>query len=170
MINEKFVNRSLSILYRYGQRYFTHKLKSCSLPLEVGQLPCIIQIYRFPGITQDMISGKAVMDKGTTARAVKQLEKSGLVVRKIDEKDRRIYHIFPTQKALDIKDQVFGILKELHEILYRGLNEEEIIQTSSLLCRMQSNIADYLEQPPFSQAEASGSGNQIEKLPTDENS
>ncbi len=146
MMKVPFVNRTISVLYRYGQRYFTQKLKCLSLPLEVGQLPCIMQVFKYPGITQDGISGTTVMDKGTTARAVKQLEKSGLVVRNIDENDRRIHHIFPTQKALDIKDQVFEIIKELHEILYRGLSEEEIIQTSSLLGRMQTNIADHMER------------------------
>ncbi len=145
-MNVPFINRTISILYRYGQRFFAQKLKSCSLPLEVGQIPFLLPIYKIPGITQDGISAHSVMDKGTTARAVKELEKSGLIIRKTDEKDRRINHIFPTQKALDIKDEVFLIIQELHEVLYQGLSEEEIDKAISLLRSMQSNMDDYLGQ------------------------
>lgn len=142
---EQFVNRNISILYRYGQRFLAQKLKSYSLPFEVGQIPFILQVYRNPGITQEGISSNAVMDKGTTARGVKQLEKLGLVTREIDVKDRRINHIFPTSKALEIKEQVFEILRELHVVLYQGLNENEIASTLSLLNFMKTNIANYLE-------------------------
>lgn len=164
-MKEQFINRTISILYRHGQRYLTHKLKSCSLPLEVGQLPFIMEVYRHPGITQDGISANSAMDKGTTARALKQLEKSGLVIRKTGEKDRRVNHIFPTQKALDIKDQVLQVIKELHEVLYQGLGDDEITGAISLLNRIQTNIADYLEQQFLtSKAPSSNLNDRIEKM------
>lgn len=145
-MSKQFVNRTISVLYRYGQRYFNQRLKSLSLPLEVGQLPFIMQVYRNPGITQDGISANAVMDKGTTAKAVKQLEKSGLILRETDPNDRRMNHIYPTQKALDIQEQILMIITELHEILYKGLSESEITIAISLLSKMKSNISEYLKK------------------------
>jgi hypothetical protein len=59
--------------FRYGQRYFTQMLKERQIPMEVGQLPFMMQVYRHPGISQDGISANAVMDKGTTAKCIKQL-------------------------------------------------------------------------------------------------
>lgn len=144
-MTEQYINRTISVLYRYGQRFFVQKLKEQGLPFEVGQFPFLMQVYRHPGITQEGISANAVMDKGTTARSIKQLEECGLVRREIDECDRRIHHIYPTPQALEIKDQVFEVIKNLHEILYKGFSDEEIALVMSLTDKMKSNIADYLK-------------------------
>lgn len=143
--HDKWINRTISVLYRSGQRFFSQRLRELELPLEVGQLPFIMQVYRHPGITQDGIAMNAVMDKGTTARSIKQLEESGLIVREVDEKDRRVNHIYPTEKAYDIKKQVLDIIKDLHDVLYQGFSQDEIRYAISLLSRMKGNMAEYLK-------------------------
>ncbi len=143
MTQPEYINRVISYLYRYGQRFLVKKFKEYGLPFEVGQLPFIMQIYRNPGITQEGISANAVMDKGTTARGVKRLEKLGLAARETDLRDRRVNHIYPTPAALEIKDWVFRIIDELHQVLYRGLSEDEIPLAVSLLFRMKDNMKDY---------------------------
>lgn len=145
-MTEKFVNRTISILYRYNQRFFAQKLEEYSLPVEVGQLPSLIQIYRNPGITQEGISSNAGIDKGTAARTVKQLEEAGLVIRHTDEKDRRVNHIFASQKSMEMKEQIFQIIRELHEILYEGFDDGEIVKTIFLLERMKNNIDGYINR------------------------
>lgn len=137
---EKYINRTISILYRCNQRFFAQKLEEYSLPIEVGQLPALIQIYRHPGITQEEISSNAGIDKGTAARTITQLENNGLVIRQTDEKDRRINHIFATDNAMKFKKQVFKIIDELHEILYQGFGQCEIDDMISMLERMKNNI------------------------------
>lgn len=141
MIPNNFINRNISILYRYGQRILAHKLKSSDLPLEVGQIPFIMQVYRNSGITQEGISTNAVMDKGTTARGVMKLEKAGLVRREVSQNDKRVNHIYPTEKAMEIQESILKILKEVHDILYKGLSPEEIDLAISLLNRMKDNIS-----------------------------
>lgn len=141
---EQYINRTFSVLYRYGQRFFIQKLKEHKMPFEVGQFPFLMQVYRHPGITQEGISANAVMDKGTTARSIKQLEELGLVRREIDASDRRIHHIYPTPEAMAIKEQVIGVINDLHEILYKGFSKEEIDLVTSMTERMKANIADYL--------------------------
>jgi len=143
-MTEKFINRIISVLYRNNQRFFAQKLAQYSLPMEVGQIPSLVQVYRYPGITQDGISSNAGMDKGTVAHTVKQLEDAGLVTRQTDEKDRRVNHIFPTPKGLEIEGQVFQIIRELHEILYQGFEKSEIEKAISLLERMKNNISNII--------------------------
>lgn len=139
----KFINRTISILYRCNQRFFAQKLEDYSLPLEVGQIPSLMQVYQHPGITQDGISSNAGMDKGTVAHTVKQLEDAGLVFRQTDEKDRRVNHIFPTPGGLAIKEKLFQIIRELHEILYMGFESSEIDLAILLLERMKNNMNRY---------------------------
>lgn len=144
-MKEKYVNRTISVLYRCNQRFFAQKLQEYSLPIEVGQIPSLMQVYRYPGITQDEISSNANIDKGTVARTVKQLEDSGLVIRKTDDKDRRINHIFATPKGMEIKEQVFEIIVELHTVLYQGFSNSEIDEAISLMERMKENMSNYIK-------------------------
>jgi DNA-binding MarR family transcriptional regulator len=143
-MNQQYINRTISRLYRFNQRFFTQRLEELSLPIEVGQLPALIQVYRHPGITQDGISANAGVDKGTVARTVKQLEDNGLVSRQTDQGDKRINHIFATEKGLKIEEQVFQIIEELHKVLYEGLSDSEIAEAISLLEHMRRNMNDYL--------------------------
>lgn len=88
------LNRDISILYRYGQRFFACRL--APLGVEVGQLPVLMQVYQMPGTTQDALSVGRGFDKGTTARVAKSLEDAGLLRRETDPDDRRINHLYPT--------------------------------------------------------------------------
>lgn len=142
----KLINRTISILYRYNQRFFTQKLAEYSMPIEVGQIPTLIQIYRHPGITQEGISSNAGIDKGTVAHMVKQLEKADIVTRETDSEDRRINHIYATQKGMESKEQLFQIIRELHEILYRGFCDSDIQEVNIMLERIRMNMSDYINE------------------------
>jgi DNA-binding MarR family transcriptional regulator len=145
-MTEQFINRSISILYRYNQRFFAQKLQEYSLPIEVGQIPTLIQVYRHPGITQDGISSNACMDKGTVARTIKQLEENNIIIKESDPKDRRVNHIFATQKGMKCKEQLFLIIRELHGVLYQGFSDSDIAEAISMLQRMRKNMLDYLKE------------------------
>ena len=143
-MKDKLINRTISILYRENQRFFYQKLEEYSLPVEVGQLPALMQVYRNPGITQDGISYNAGIDKGTVARTLKQLEDNGIVTRVTDSKDRRVNHIFASPKGLEIKAQIFQIIEELHDVLYRGFCDQEIDEAIKSLERMRNNMEKYI--------------------------
>jgi DNA-binding MarR family transcriptional regulator len=145
-MKEKLINRTISILYRYNQRFFAQKLEEYSLPIEVGQIPTLIQIYRHPGITQDGISSNAGIDKGTVAHIIKQLEKVDIVTHKTDSDDRRIKHIYATQKGMESKEQLFQIIRELHEILYQGFSDSDIEEANLMLERIRMNMNDYINE------------------------
>lgn len=145
-MTERLINRTISILYRYNQRFFAQKLKEYSLPIEVGQIPSLMQVYRHPGITQEEISCNAGIDKGTVARTLKQLEDNGIVVRKTDKEDRRVNHIFATERGMEIKEKVFQMIRELHEILYLGFDDSEIEKAIFIMEQMKKNIKDYLKE------------------------
>lgn len=132
-------NRYISIIYRYSQRFFAAKLKP--LDLEVGCMPALLQVCRHAGITQDGVAANTGMDKGTTARSIKQLAQQGFVIRETDSGDRRILHLFATRKGLDLLPEVEKVLGDLHTILYDGFSDDEIIQAVAYIRRMQENLA-----------------------------
>lgn len=139
-------NRYISVIYRYGKRFFTHALKKRKLPADAGDLPFLLQAYRNPGITQDGIAQALGMDKGTTARCLSKMERTGLIYREIDARDRRVNHIYPTDAAAGFQSDMFEIVDELHAILYQGFDEEEIKTAIALLTRMKDNIAGHIDR------------------------
>lgn len=140
------INRTISILYRYGQRFLAANLRP--LGFEVGQFPSLMRIYSTPGITQDQISYETGMDKGTTTRSVQQLEANGLAYRENDPVDRRINHIYPTTEGKRLEPKVTEVADALHNVLYRGFTPAEILQAGALLERMKRNLMEEIGRKP----------------------
>lgn len=140
----RYANRLISIIYRYGQRFFVRQLRQRGMELEVGQLPALMQVYRNPGITQEEIAANTGMDKGTTARSVHRLCRLGMTVRQVDAADRRLLHIYPTEKGLACRAELEEMIAALHGVLYRGFTPQEVETAFSLLERMRANMAAQL--------------------------
>lgn len=139
-------NREISVLYRYSQRYFGHRIRENGLDLDLGTMPFLCASYRSPGITQEALSVQIGMDKGTTAKALKKLEADGYIRREEDEEDGRVRHVFVTEKAEALLPGLFAIIEEYHQILYGGLDDSEIELLNRLLVRMKRNIQRRPEQ------------------------
>ncbi len=138
------LNRYISILYRYGQRYFAHYLHP--LGLEPGQAPSLFRVLDCPGVSQDEIATELCIDKGAVARSVQQLEQNGLVARHADPSDRRVNRIYPTMRARELEPQIIEVAEGLQQALYAGFSPEEIQKASELLSRMQQNMRDYMDR------------------------
>lgn len=149
-------SRNIAVLYRLNQKILFRIAKQKSLPLEVGQIPVMMQVYRYPGLTQDMISANSGVDKSTVARVLKQLEESGMVRRDADQDDRRVNHIYTTAKAEQYRERVFQMIHELHDILYQGLTEDEVEHAIPLVMKMRANAEGYLGKSKCTKKEAGG--------------
>ncbi|MFQ8600725.1 MAG: MarR family winged helix-turn-helix transcriptional regulator [Oscillospiraceae bacterium] len=138
------MNRTISVLYRYSSSFHRGACET-GLPLQVGQLPFLMQVYRHPGITQGIAQG-VCMDKGTTARGVAQLERAGLIRRETDENDRRVNHIFATEQALAVREEIHAVIDRLHEVLYTGFSADEVGEAFGLLQRMRGNMERFIRK------------------------
>ncbi len=85
-------------------------------------------------------------DKTSMTRLVNTMESKNLVVRKIDEKDRRINHIFLTDYGKEIIQKVQPIMYDLIPAVQESLSEEEIETLISVLKKVKSKIADIAEK------------------------
>ena len=70
-----------------------------TLGLEKGQFIFLTRIYENKGITQIRLSCLLHVDKGTTAKAVRKMEEKNLIIRQRDQSDRRILHLYPTDRG-----------------------------------------------------------------------
>jgi len=143
--NQPFL-KNISILYRMWHIFFQRDLENLWIP--VGQIPFLRILWKFPAISQDEISKLLYIDKATTAKALKCMEKSELIFRKKDENDKRMMHIFLTQNWKKLLPEIHKSTKKLEEIFTKWFSTEEIKTFEKLSEKMSENAMEFHAQKP----------------------
>jgi DNA-binding MarR family transcriptional regulator len=108
--------------------------------IQPSQMPFLLELVQETSpVTQDRLSRQIAIDKGTTARAINQLEKAGFVTRVTNPENRRQNLISATQKAHDLADGLFASLDQATKILVEGFSNEERATILNLMDRMIMN-------------------------------
>ena len=99
------IAKYISEIQRMGNIFFLKELSH--LGLGYGQFNFLMELYRKDGVRQEDLCLNLKIDKGTTARAIKKLEIEDFIIRVNDEKDKRAYRIFLTEKAMEHKKDIY---------------------------------------------------------------
>ena len=78
-------------------------------------------------------------DKGTVTKGIQKLEEQGYIRMQADEADKRIRHLYTTEKAAPILERLYEIRREWNQILTEGLTAEESAQAEQLISKMAEN-------------------------------
>lgn len=136
--NNEYLGKYISLIYRQANVFFSKEFSK--FEIGSGQYLFMIQLYNHDGISQEELSDLVNIDKGTTAKAIKKLQESGLVTRSKDDSDKRINRIYLTKKALSIKKDFFNTLTKWENMLTANLNENEIYQGLNILNKLSKNV------------------------------
>lgn len=134
---DEVIGKTLSIIYRYRQIIINHKLKPYGLGS--GQHIFLINIAKNEGINQKDLTNLVMIDKATTAKALKKLEENGYIYRQCDELDRRYNQLFLTEKGRQTMPVITSVLMEITEELIVGMTEEECLYFSNCLDKLLDN-------------------------------
>lgn len=132
------IGKYISQLHRKGNVFINRELSKYDL--SVGQFMFLLDLYMKDGKNQEEISDNLKIDKGTTARAIKKLEEQGFVIRIKNENDKRSNKIYLTDKAKDIKENVFDILDDWNHKISMILTKEEEKTMKNILKKVCENI------------------------------
>lgn len=99
-----------------------------------------------PGITQDQLARRIFINKSNVARQLVILEEDGFVERRPSPDDKRAIQVFPTQKAKDCLPQIVQIFRVWESFVAQDLSEEERRCLVSMLEKMKSRSADWMEK------------------------
>lgn len=135
---KEFIGKAISYLYRYEQIYIGKKTESYGIGS--GQFPFLMRLYNQDGINQESLSDYLKIDKGTTARAIQKLIDEGYVFRQRDEKDKRSYRIFLSEKAKKLEPDMKKIVAEWEDILFTGFDDSRRIEIKNSLEIMFENV------------------------------
>lgn len=135
--------RQISITYRCAMRYRERELADTGL---AGcQTPYLTALYRRPGLTQEELAKDLNVNKSSVTRQLAVLEEQGYVRRESDPADKRSLLVFPTDKALELRDRLFQCYGEWNEYLTQDLSEEEKATLSGLMVRIAAKAEAYVK-------------------------
>lgn len=116
-------------------------LKSKGIPLSMSEVHTLEAIEKSDGKTMGEIAKRLRITQGTLSVNINRLTNKGYVYRVQDEKDRRIYRLKLTDKAIQIL--------EIHDVFHDELIDELVKQLSSeekdLLVDSLSQVNIYFE-------------------------
>jgi DNA-binding MarR family transcriptional regulator len=92
------------------------------LDLKTAHLDILLNVFRFPGLSQQELARKLLIGRSNVTMLLPQLEKRGLITRTADEKDKRIWRLELTGPGLALTRQAI----EIHVALI-----EKVMGTSS---------------------------------------
>lgn len=100
----------------------------------------LMALSRAPGATQAALADIMDVERITLCRMVDRLEEAGLVERRSDPSDRRVWRIFVTEKGEETRGRLLDIGQELlletREVLNPG-EEEHLIE---MLSRIRDSL------------------------------
>ncbi|MGL4568466.1 MAG: MarR family winged helix-turn-helix transcriptional regulator [Fusobacteriaceae bacterium] len=131
--SKEALGKYIAILSRKSHLFLTKELIDKGCDIVPGQIMFLMTLYNNGSIRQDNFHQILHIDKGNSAKSLKKLEELEYISRVRDEKDKRVYIVFPTEKALELKPLIFSILKKLDNFLGNNLSLQEHNQLLNLL-------------------------------------
>lgn len=135
--------KNINLISRSAEMYREEKLR----PYGIGgcQSKYILAIANSPGISQEELSRRLLVNKSNVARQITLLEEAGFVRKEPNPQDRRAALLFPTQKLSDVLPKVREVLGEWRNIVTKGFSEEEREVLQRLTCKMVDNARRFME-------------------------
>lgn len=100
----------------------------------------VVRIYEHPGIIAEQLANLIKVDRTTLARAVRRLEKQGYVYRESDPDNKKIKHLYVTEKGKQIYPFIIQENSHSNEVALQGFTPEEAQQVHDYLKRIRQNI------------------------------
>jgi DNA-binding MarR family transcriptional regulator len=136
--------RDLDNLVREIHTIYESSFKNFSL--QKGQFAYLTRICEHEGINLADLSFQLRVDKTTTTKAVQKLILSNLIIKEQDTLDKRIWHLFPTDKTRELYSQIILEKNRVLELCFAGFNSKEQISFGNLVTKMAANIAKEWEK------------------------
>lgn len=107
-------------------------------------------LSRVDGPTQSDMAEMLDLERITLCRMVDRLVEAGMVERRADPSDRRVWRIHLTERAMPLVEELSAIANEMEENMLEPLSPEQRDTLSSLLTTVRDHIRESDERidPP----------------------
>lgn len=135
--------RQISITHRCAKLYRGEKLADTGL---AGvHTPYLMALYKSPGISQEALARHLYVNKSSVTRHLNNLEASGFVRREPSPEDRRVLLVYPTDKALALRERIRETIHDWNAYLTEDLSDTERAQLSALMGKIALRAEAYVK-------------------------
>ena len=110
------------------------------LALQRGQFVFLTRICESPGLHLLELSHLLKVDKATVTKAVQNLEAEGYVRKEQNQTDKRMVHLFPTERAQEVYPELIAEENRYLACCFTGMTKEEQALAETLIERIRENI------------------------------
>ena len=137
MLNHQFL-REVGAVARCVQSLSDVNFKK--LALQRGQFVFLTRICESPGLHLLELSHLLKVDKATATKAVQKLEAEGYVRKEQNQTDKRMVHLFPTERAQEVYPELIAEENRYLARCFAGMTKDEQARAETLLRRIRENI------------------------------
>jgi len=149
---------SLAFLIHDVGRKFRHRfdLRARALGVTRPQWRTLLSIARNEGTTQSEIAEMIEVERITLCRMVDRLSAAGLVERRADPQDRRVWRLHLMPKARSIVSKLNAIGAEIEEEILAALSPAELTILREMLIRVRAGLQPNEQDGKGKRASAGG--------------
>ena len=115
-------------------------IKYREINLQRGQFIFLTRVCEHPGINLIELSHVLKVDKTTTTKAIQKLLEENYVARRRSSADKRMWHLYPTQKAAEVYPYIIEEENRRLDTCLSGFSQQEKELAYNLITRMGENI------------------------------
>ena len=123
-----------------NKKYRFIEMKLSKYELVKGQAELLLLIKDNDGITQNELASILGIKDSSMSVRLSKLEKSGYIVREIDEENLKRKLVYITVEGKKVSVQCRRILREFDEILYNGFTKKEKTQLEKSVKKVIKNL------------------------------
>ncbi|WP_461832759.1 MarR family winged helix-turn-helix transcriptional regulator [Desulfothermus sp.] len=90
-------------------------------------------LWYSPGISATDLSKILILDRATLSGVIDRMVEGGWIIKENDQLDRRLYKLYPSKKANELKDKLIIEREKANEELLVGFSEQEKVLFKRLL-------------------------------------
>lgn len=134
----------LATLHRLSAAYLSPRMKQ--LGVKRGWISMLVEILEQPGRNQEALRDAVKVDRAAAARTLFELEGEGYATRREDPADRRQKLADPGEKALALASNLFSVLDEHNDALFKGFGPARREEALGILRDMAANLEDAVKR------------------------
>jgi MarR family transcriptional regulator, organic hydroperoxide resistance regulator len=132
----------ISQIHQLTGRIFSKKLKDYQIDINHAQGRIIFALWKNDQISINDLSTETALSKSSLTTMLERLEKSGHIIRKQSETDKRITIVCLTSKSSSLRSDYQKITADMIELFYKDFTDSEISQFESSLKKILKNLKD----------------------------
>ncbi|MGN1003303.1 MAG: MarR family winged helix-turn-helix transcriptional regulator [Oscillospiraceae bacterium] len=139
-MNDRFsdLGRCVSIFDRLMKMYYDHGLSAFEIGW--GQQFYVEYLYDHPGASPQEMVEYIRVDKATLTKIIRKLTEIDYITVVGDERDRRVKHLYLTERAIPAAKQIKKIHADFYSALSAGIDPAELTAAEQTLQKMVDNI------------------------------